>query len=126
MMGRILQLTTPKGTPMPAKASTKRVKRRKFTPAQKQKYVAEAKRTSATTVAERYKLSSALIYKWKSQLDAAAKPTPAKPKKRRKTRTRSNKLVQYAKTNHLETENQRLRNMVVDQLLIIQELQHHA
>ena len=114
---------------MPAKASTKRVKRRKFTPAQKQRYVAEASRTSATAVAKKHKLSSALIYKWKAQLQTAAQPTSvAKPKakKRRKSRTRSTKLVQFAKTNALETENQRLRNMVVDQLLIIQELQHSA
>lgn len=112
---------------MPSKA-TKSVKRRKFTPAQKQKYVAEANRTSATAVAKKYKLSSALIYKWKSQLQVAAKPQPtAKPKKRRRqSRTRSTKLVQFAKTNALETENQQLRNMVVDQLLIIQELQHRA
>jgi transposase-like protein len=110
---------------MPKKASTKRVVRRKFTPAQKQRYVAEANRTSAMAVAAKHKLSSALIYKWKAQIETAAPPT-SKPKARRKTRTRSNKLVQYAKTNHLEAENQQLRNMVVDQLLMIQELQHRA
>jgi transposase-like protein len=114
---------------MPAKANTTRVKRRKFTPAQKQKYVAEADRTSATAVAKKHKLSSALVYRWKAQLQAVAKSTSvpkAKTKRRRKSRTRSTKLVQFAKTNALETENQRLRNMVVDQLLVIQELQHSA
>lgn len=114
---------------MPAKATTKSVKRRKFTPAQKKKYVAEANRTSATAVAKRYKLSTALLYKWKAQQTPGLSrgQTVAKPRKRRrKSRTQSTKRVQIAQTDALQAENQRLRNMVVDQLLIIQELQHHA
>lgn len=112
---------------MPKKATTKRAPRRKFTPAQKQKYVAEANRTSATAVAKKYKLSTALLYKWKAQQAGAKKPAAAKPRKqRRKSRTQSTIRVKIAQTDALETENQRLRNMVVDQLLIIQELQHHA
>lgn len=116
---------------MPKKATTKRVPRRKFTPARKQQIVTAASKTSVAAAAKRFKVSDALIYKWKNQLASAKtvpvpKTAPAPTRKRRKTRTRSNKLVQYAKTNHLETENQQLRNMVVDQLLIIKELQHRA
>lgn len=114
---------------MPKKATTKSVPRRKFTPARKQQIVTAASKTSVTAAAKRFKVNDALIYKWKNQLakaTPAAKAPPAPTRKRRKTRTRSNKLVQYAKTNHLEAENQQLRNMVVDQLLIIKELQHRA
>jgi transposase-like protein len=113
---------------MPKKAAKKSVPRRKFTPAQKQKYVAEAERTSVPATAAKHKLSDALLYKWKKQLASAAAPPASapKPRKRRKTRTRSTKLVEYAKTNHLEAENQQLRNMVVDQLLIIKELQNRS
>jgi hypothetical protein len=111
---------------MPAKASAKRVKRRKFTPAQKQKYLAEANRTSATAVAKKYKLSTALLYKWKAQQTDAKKPAARKPRRKSRTQSTKRKRVQIAKTDALQTENQRLRNMVVDQLLIIQELQHHA
>ena len=111
---------------MPKKATTKRVPRRKFTPARKQQIVTAASKTSVAAAAKRFKVSDALIYKWKNQLASAKtvpapKAAPAPTRKRRKTRTRSTKLVQYAKT-----ENQQLRNMVVDQLLIIKELQHRA
>ncbi len=108
---------------MPKKATTKRTPRRKFSPARKQQIVDAAAKTSVPAAAKRFKVGGPLIYKWQKQL-ASTKPAPKA--KRRKTRTRSTKLAQYAKTNALETENQQLRNMVVDQLLVIKELQDRA
>jgi len=106
---------------MPKKATTKRAPRRKFTPARKQQIVDAAAKTSVPAAAKRFKVNSTLIYKWQNQL--ASQAAPATKPKRRKTRTRSTKRVD---TSRLEAENQALRNMVVDQLLVIKELQHRA